>query len=191
MIQADTQVEARPLPESMKDHVKSIHTLVEEQNARPLEEGQQCFLVSRSWLAKVPDLKSPKYNIEDWSSIPLVDNSDIVSEVINDPCVGETVDILKRKFVRLKPGYDLEQFEPFPQALGNSWRNGPDSRTIKYRSFARLTRREKMARTSCGNGILPSSLYIEFGLRLMSCLGIRMLYLRALFAVALRNSRSS
>lgn len=106
--------EARPLPESMKDHVKSIHTLVEEQNARPLEEGQQCFLVSRSWLAKVPDLKSPKYNIEDWSSIPLVDNSDIVSEVINDPCVGETVDILKRKFVRLKPGYDLEQFEPFP-----------------------------------------------------------------------------
>ncbi|KAI0840444.1 UCH-domain-containing protein [Hypoxylon sp. FL0890] len=95
-------------------HVKAILTLVEEQNTQPLKEGQQCFLVSKSWLAKVPDITSPKLSIEDLSSIPPIDNSDLVLEVIDDPCVGETIDILKRKFVRLKPGYGSDQFEPFP-----------------------------------------------------------------------------
>ncbi|OTA95793.1 hypothetical protein M434DRAFT_9452 [Hypoxylon sp. CO27-5] len=95
-------------------HVKAIQTLVEEQNTRPLEEGQRCFLVSKLWLARVPDITSPKLSIEDLSSIPPVDNSDIIQEVINDPCVGETVDVLKKKFVRLKPGCDSDHFEPFP-----------------------------------------------------------------------------
>ncbi|KAI0380898.1 hypothetical protein F5Y04DRAFT_289141 [Hypomontagnella monticulosa] len=105
---------ARKLPESVEAHVKTIRTLVEEQNTSPLREGQQCFLVSKSWLAKVPDHSSPKYTMEDWSSVPPVDNSDIIWEVIDDPCIGATQDILKKKFVRLKQGYDSEQFEPIP-----------------------------------------------------------------------------
>ncbi|KAI1417572.1 UCH-domain-containing protein [Hypoxylon sp. FL1857] len=95
-------------------HVKAIQALVEEQDTQPLEEGQQCFLVSKAWLAKVPDITSPKLSIEDLSSIPPVDNSDIILEVIDDPCVGETIDILKRKFVRLKQGYGTDHFQPFP-----------------------------------------------------------------------------
>ncbi|KAI1808420.1 UCH-domain-containing protein [Daldinia bambusicola] len=109
----------RQPPESIEAHVKAIRTFVEEQNTRPLAEGQECFLVSKSWLANVPDDLSPKHTIEDWASIPPVDNTDIILEVIDDPCVGSGVeDVLKKKFVRLKPGYDSEQFEPFPK---NAW----------------------------------------------------------------------
>ncbi|KAI1143832.1 UCH-domain-containing protein [Hypoxylon sp. FL0543] len=105
-----------PTPIDKVAHVKAILALVEEQNTQPLKEGQQCFLVSKSWLAQVPDITSPKISIEDLSSIPPIDNSDLVLEVIDDPCVGETIDILQRKFVRLKPGYGSDQFEPFPPA---------------------------------------------------------------------------
>lgn len=87
---------------------------MQEQNSKPLEEGQHCYLVSKTWLANVPEESSPKHTLEDLKSIPPVDNSDIILEVIDDPCIGNTVDILKRKFVRLKRGYDTEQFEPFP-----------------------------------------------------------------------------
>lgn len=107
---------SRQPPESIEAHVKAIRVFVEEQNTRPLTEGQECFLVSKMWLANVPDDLSPKHTIEDWASIPPVDNSDIIQEVIDDPCVGSgVVDVLKKKFVRLKPGYDSEQFEPFPK----------------------------------------------------------------------------
>ncbi|KAI8963906.1 UCH-domain-containing protein [Daldinia sp. FL1419] len=114
----DTSSTRQP-PESIEAHVKAIRAFVEEQNTSPLTEGQECFLVSRSWLANVPDDLSPKHTVEDWTSIPPVDNSDIVLEVIDDPCVGDGVDdILKKKFVRLRLGYDTEQFEPFPK---NAW----------------------------------------------------------------------
>ncbi|KAF3063859.1 putative ubiquitin carboxyl-terminal hydrolase 12 [Daldinia childiae] len=107
---------SRQPPESIEAHVKAIRVFVEEQNTRPLTEGQECFLVSKLWLANVPDDLSPKHTIEDWASIPPVDNSDIIQEVIDDPCVGSgVVDVLKKRFVRLKPGYDSEQFEPFPK----------------------------------------------------------------------------
>ncbi|KAL7627005.1 hypothetical protein AAE478_003781 [Parahypoxylon ruwenzoriense] len=104
----------RQRPASIEAHVKAIRTLIEEQNTSPLKQDQECFLVSKSWLAKVPDESSPKHTADDLSAIPPVDNSDIILEVIRDPCVGETVDNLKKNFVRLKPGYDAEQFEPFP-----------------------------------------------------------------------------
>ncbi|KAI1098207.1 UCH-domain-containing protein [Jackrogersella minutella] len=107
---------AHPMPESVEAHVKAIRTLVEELNSQPLTEGQKCFLVSRHWLSQVPDVFSPKYTGGDWSSIPPVDNSDIIQEVIDDPCVGNGVDILIRKFVRLEQGYDSDQFEAFPPA---------------------------------------------------------------------------
>ncbi|OTB20291.1 hypothetical protein K445DRAFT_7081 [Daldinia sp. EC12] len=111
-----SEIPARQPPESIEAHVKAIRAFVEEQNTRPLTEGQECFLVSKSWLANVPDDLSPKHTIEDWTTIPPVDNTDIILEVIDDPCVGSGVaDVLKKKFVRLKPGYDTEQFEPFPK----------------------------------------------------------------------------
>ncbi|OTB08608.1 hypothetical protein M426DRAFT_262093 [Hypoxylon sp. CI-4A] len=101
--------------EPMEVSTPAIKTLVEEQDSQLPEEGQQCYLVSKTWLSKVPDIFSPKHTVEDWSSLPPIDNSDIIEEVIDDPCVGETVpDILKRKFVRLKPGCDQEQFQVFP-----------------------------------------------------------------------------
>ncbi|KAI1078420.1 UCH-domain-containing protein [Whalleya microplaca] len=100
---------------SVEGHIKSIRAFVDEQNLNPLSEGQQCFLVSKRWLEKVPDESSAKHTAEDLASIPPVDNSDIILEIIDDPCVGTGVaDILKKKFVRLKQGYDTEQFEPVP-----------------------------------------------------------------------------
>ncbi|KAI1096322.1 ubiquitin carboxyl-terminal hydrolase-like protein [Rostrohypoxylon terebratum] len=105
---------ARQPPASIEAHVKAIRAFVEEQDSNPLTEDQQCFLVSKEWLKNVPDDMSSKHKVEDWSLIPPVDNSDIILEVIDDPCVGNGVDILKRKFVRLKKGYDTEQFKAFP-----------------------------------------------------------------------------
>ncbi|XDG00718.1 hypothetical protein ABKA04_000333 [Annulohypoxylon sp. FPYF3050] len=104
----------RQPPASIEAHVKAIRTYVEEQDAKPLKEGQECFLVSKEWLKNVPDDISSKHKVEDWSLIPPVDNSDIILEVIDDPCVGDGVNILKRKFVRLKKGFDTEQFKAFP-----------------------------------------------------------------------------
>ncbi|KAI5924835.1 hypothetical protein F4810DRAFT_96440 [Camillea tinctor] len=104
-------------PSEPEAHIKSIRSLVDELDKCSLKEGQKCYLVSRLWLGNVPDGSSPKHSVSDLASIPPVDNSDLIREVINDPCVGGGVqDVLKKKFVRLKAGYDTEQFVPFPPA---------------------------------------------------------------------------
>ncbi|KAI1492443.1 hypothetical protein F5X96DRAFT_626311 [Biscogniauxia mediterranea] len=104
-------------PSDPEAHIRSIRSLVDELESCSLKEGQQCFLVSRLWLANVPDGSNPKHSVGDLASIPPVDNSDLIREIISDPCVGSGVqDVLKKKFVRLKAGYDMEQFVPFPPA---------------------------------------------------------------------------
>ncbi|KAI1502730.1 hypothetical protein F5X99DRAFT_417717 [Biscogniauxia marginata] len=104
-------------PSAPEEHIKSIRSLVEEMESSPLKENQQCYIISRQWLEKVPDGSSSKQAVGDLSSIPPVDNSDLILEVISDPCVGDGVqDVLKKKFVRLKQGYDTEQFVAFPPA---------------------------------------------------------------------------
>ncbi|CAJ2509958.1 Uu.00g058580.m01.CDS01 [Anthostomella pinea] len=103
-------------PESLEQHVRAIRSLLEESQMQPLAEGQQRFLVSNKWLSHVPDESSSKKAKVDLSLIPPVDNSDIIAEIIVDPLVGNCNDVLKKKFVRLKPGYDTEQFTAFPPA---------------------------------------------------------------------------
>ncbi|KAI1338019.1 hypothetical protein F5Y15DRAFT_407897 [Xylariaceae sp. FL0016] len=103
-------------PASLEEHVQAIKSSVEEFNRMPVQEKDECFLVSRKWLDNVPDGTSGKQAVGDLREIPPVDNSDIVFEIIKDPCVGDGVaDPLMKKFVRLKPGYGApEQFELFP-----------------------------------------------------------------------------
>ncbi|KAI4862896.1 hypothetical protein F4820DRAFT_395274 [Hypoxylon rubiginosum] len=105
---------ARPPPASIEAHIKAIKALVDEQNTKSLKDGQECFLVSKAWLARVPTESSQKHTVEDLLSIPPVDNSDIIEEIIDDPLASGDLDILDRKFVRLKRNYDSDQFEPLP-----------------------------------------------------------------------------
>ncbi|RYP15060.1 hypothetical protein DL765_005954 [Monosporascus sp. GIB2] len=102
-------------PPSIEAHIKTIRTLVEEMNASHLKVGQVGYLVSKQWLSKVlPDGRSSK-GADDLSSVGPVDNSDVIWEIIRDPCVGDGVeDQLKKKFVRLKRHVDLDQVEVFP-----------------------------------------------------------------------------
>ncbi|KAI4601803.1 CSN-associated deubiquitinating enzyme Ubp12 [Pestalotiopsis sp. 9143b] len=104
-------------PESIEAHIKSIRTLCEEFESRPLEKGDEGYIVSRKWVESViGDSKDSKKAVApDPTNIQPVDNSDIIWEVLDDPMVGTTVDPLKKKFVRLKPGIGLEQFTVFPQ----------------------------------------------------------------------------
>ncbi|KAI0390532.1 hypothetical protein F5Y17DRAFT_55790 [Xylariaceae sp. FL0594] len=108
------------LPVSIEGHIEAITALVEQFNTAPLTNGQECYIVSRKWLEQVPGVpgaSQKKPAATDLSTIPPVDNEDLIEEVIDDPCVGPGVaDILKRKFVRLKKGYGIEQFVPFPAA---------------------------------------------------------------------------
>ena len=80
-------------------------------------EGQSGFLVSKQWLSKVlPDDPSSKTVLEDLSLVGPVDNSDVIREVISDPCVGDDVeDKLQKYFVRLHEGVDLERVRIFPR----------------------------------------------------------------------------
>lgn len=93
---------------------------MEKFSTEPLVDGQECYIVSRKWLERVPGVPSSSQKkpiATDPSTIPPVDNEDIIEEVIDDPCVGNgVVDIMRRKFVRLKEGYGMEQFVPFPAA---------------------------------------------------------------------------
>lgn len=114
--EVDRPIKGCKFPVSIEAHVKAIRTLLKDQYSSPLKDGQECYLVSKSWLAKVPDEQSPKHTVEDLAAIPPVDNSDIIQEIIEDPCVGSTIDPLKKQFVCLKPKYDSEQFEAFPPA---------------------------------------------------------------------------
>ncbi|KAI0542302.1 hypothetical protein GGR58DRAFT_510328 [Xylaria digitata] len=92
-------------PVSIEDHF----------NRTPCVAGQECYIVSRQWLTYVPLDSTKKQVTSDLSAIPPVDNSDIIEEVIDDPCVGKGVtDVMKKKFVRLKNGYGEEHFVPFP-----------------------------------------------------------------------------
>ncbi|KAI0971631.1 hypothetical protein F4678DRAFT_70075 [Xylaria arbuscula] len=102
-------------PESIGAHITEIRALVEDFNRTPCVDGQECYIVSRQWLTYVPLDSTRKQVISDLATIPPVDNSDIIEEVIDDPCVGSGVtDVMKRKFVRLKSGYGEEHFVPFP-----------------------------------------------------------------------------
>lgn len=82
------------------------------------QEGQEGYLVSKQWLSKVlPDGRSSKTIVDDLSSIEPIDNSDIIWEVIRDPCVGSGVaNELTKNFVRLREGIDLERVEILPPA---------------------------------------------------------------------------
>ncbi|KAI1353065.1 hypothetical protein F5Y01DRAFT_67231 [Xylaria sp. FL0043] len=112
---AQTTTSARQPPASISAHINEIRSLVEEFNRTPCVDGQECYIVSRQWLTYVPLDSTKKQATSDLSAIPPVDNSDIIEEVIDDPCVGSGVaDVMKRKFVRLKPGYGEEHFVPFP-----------------------------------------------------------------------------
>lgn len=104
-------------PASIEAHINDIRTLVEDFDQTPCVDGQECYIVSRQWLACVPLDSTKKYAPSDLSAIPPVDNSDIIAEVIDDPCVGNGVtDVMKKKFVRLKFRFGAEQFVPFPPA---------------------------------------------------------------------------
>ncbi|KAI1818744.1 UCH-domain-containing protein [Poronia punctata] len=106
------------VPASVETHISTITALVEKFNTEPLMDGQECYIVSRKWLECVPGVPSIAQNKQttaDISQIPPVDNGDIIEEIIEDPCVGSgVVDVMKKKFVRLKKGYGTEQFVPFP-----------------------------------------------------------------------------
>ncbi|KAI0527778.1 hypothetical protein F5B22DRAFT_3774 [Xylaria bambusicola] len=102
-------------PASIGAHINEIRALVEEFNRTPCMDGQECYIVSRQWLTYVPLDSTKKQAGGDLSAIPPVDNSDIIEEIIDDPCVGTGItDVMKRKFVRLKEGYGEEHFVPFP-----------------------------------------------------------------------------
>lgn len=103
-------------PASVEDHINEIRTLVEEFNRSSCVDGQECYIVSRHWLTCVPLDSMKKHAPSDLSAIPPVDNSDIIEEIIDDPCMGAGVDIMMRRFVRLKVGYGEEHFVPFPPA---------------------------------------------------------------------------
>ncbi|GAP88489.2 putative ubiquitin specific peptidase 11 [Rosellinia necatrix] len=115
-IAIDTALVLSP-PASIESHVNAIRTLVEDFNRTPCTDGQECYIVSKQWLANVPLDSTKKHVADDLSAIPPVDNADIIEEIIADPCVGNgVVDIAKKKFVRLKHGYGDEHFVPFPPA---------------------------------------------------------------------------
>ncbi|KAI1128511.1 hypothetical protein F5Y10DRAFT_173411 [Nemania abortiva] len=104
-------------PASIEAHINEIRTLVEDFNRTPCVDGQECYIVSRQWLTCVPLDSMRKQVTNDLSTIPPVDNSDIIEEVIDDPCVGAGVtDVMKKKFVRMKNDYGEEHFVPFPPA---------------------------------------------------------------------------
>ncbi|RWA10790.1 hypothetical protein EKO27_g4321 [Xylaria grammica] len=110
----DTIPALRP-PVSIEAHVNEIRALVEEFNQTPCVDGQECYIVSRQWLTYVPLDSTKKQVTSELSAIPPVDNSDIIEEIIDDPCVGNgVIDVMKKKFVRLKDGYGEEHFVPFP-----------------------------------------------------------------------------
>ncbi|KAF3021131.1 CSN-associated deubiquitinating enzyme Ubp12 [Neopestalotiopsis sp. 37M] len=103
-------------PQSIEAHVKSIRTFVEEFESRPLEDGEQVYVVSRKWVESViGDSKdSKKSAAPDPTTISPVDNSDIIWEIIEDPTVGSNVDTLKKRFIRLRPDIGPEQYNIFP-----------------------------------------------------------------------------
>ncbi|KAI1429243.1 hypothetical protein F5Y12DRAFT_727337 [Xylaria sp. FL1777] len=110
-----TNISVLQPPASIGAHINEIRALVEEFNRTTCMDGQECYIVSRQWLTHVPLDSTKKQVINDLSAIPPVDNSDIIEEVIDDPCVGSGVtDVMKKKFVRLKDGYGEEHFVPFP-----------------------------------------------------------------------------
>ncbi|KAI0105423.1 hypothetical protein GGR51DRAFT_187146 [Nemania sp. FL0031] len=104
-------------PASIEAHINTIRTLVEDFNRTSYVVGQECYIVSKRWLTCVPLDSMRKQVTNDLSAIPPVDNSDIIWEIIDDPCVGNGVaDVMKKKFVRLKSRYGAEEFVPFPPA---------------------------------------------------------------------------
>ncbi|KAI0128921.1 hypothetical protein BJ170DRAFT_682707 [Xylariales sp. AK1849] len=113
-----TMTQAPQPPTSIEAHVKSIRALCMEFESRSLVESDQVYVVSKKWVESViGDARDPKKSaVPDPAAIGPVDNSDIIWEVIEDPCVGQTADPLKRNFVRLKPGTGTEHFNLFPPA---------------------------------------------------------------------------
>ncbi|KAK8042126.1 UCH-domain-containing protein [Apiospora rasikravindrae] len=116
-----TMTEAPQPPQSIEGHIKSIRAFCEEMATRPLENGEQGYIVSKKWVTSViGDERHAKHGeiaAMDASNVSPVDNSDIIWETIEDPTVGKAADVMKRVFVRLKPGLSItEHFEIFPSA---------------------------------------------------------------------------
>ncbi|KAK8048654.1 ubiquitin specific peptidase 11 [Apiospora phragmitis] len=116
-----TMTEAPQPPQSIEGHIKSIRAFCEEMATRPLVAGEEGYIVSKKWVTSViGDERHAKHGdvaAMDPSNVSPVDNSDIIWETIEDPTVGKTADVMKRFFVRLKPGLSItEHFEIFPAA---------------------------------------------------------------------------
>ncbi|KAK8125673.1 ubiquitin carboxyl-terminal hydrolase-like protein [Apiospora kogelbergensis] len=116
-----TMTEAPQPPQSIEGHIKSIRAFCEEMATRPLEIGEEGYIVSKKWVTSViGDERHAKHGdvaVMDANNVSPVDNSDIIWETIEDPTVGKAADAMKRVFVRLKPGLSItEDFEIFPSA---------------------------------------------------------------------------
>ncbi|KAI0179967.1 ubiquitin carboxyl-terminal hydrolase-like protein [Hypoxylon sp. FL1284] len=133
---------AHPTPSFIEGHIKAIKAFVDENNTKSFQEGEECFLVSKAWLSSVPIELTHKHTAEDLLSIPPVDNSDIIEEVIDDPLASSDLDVLDRKFVRLKRNYDSEQFEALPPSAWDLLMQWPKLKEgqIPIRRFAHSTK---------------------------------------------------
>ncbi|KAH8673591.1 hypothetical protein BX600DRAFT_209389 [Xylariales sp. PMI_506] len=111
-----TMTEAPQPPESVEAHIKTIRTFCEEFESRKLVEGDQAYVVSRKWVESIigDNRHAKTKEALDVAAVQPVDNADIIWETLDDPTVGKTADIMKKRFVRLKPGVGPEQFNLFP-----------------------------------------------------------------------------
>ena len=110
-----TNTEAiEPMP-PVSEQIKTIETILKQFAETPVEEGDTVFLVSRQWLGRAQAFgargAATKETANGSSGPGPVDNSDIIHSILND--ANDT------KFVRLKPGTGLENFEVFPE---EAWR---------------------------------------------------------------------
>ncbi|KAH6610302.1 hypothetical protein Trco_000322 [Trichoderma cornu-damae] len=91
---------------SAQQQVKIIEMLLKASAEKLPKEGDQAYLVSRTWVEKALSLRSGKADTDEVSLGP-VDNTDIIEEVIRE--AG------REDFVRLRPGLDQQSFELFPE----------------------------------------------------------------------------
>ncbi|OTA01799.1 ubiquitin carboxyl-terminal hydrolase, putative [Trichoderma parareesei] len=102
---ADAAAQSAP-PPPLIEQVKIIEMLLKASAEKLPQEGDQAYIVSRTWVDKALSLRSGKVDEAEISLGP-VDNTDIIEEVIQEPG--------REDFVRLKPGLDQQSFELFPE----------------------------------------------------------------------------
>jgi ubiquitin carboxyl-terminal hydrolase 4/11/15 len=120
-LQLHAELTANTVIPSLKERVKTIQTLLEAAADTPLKEGDEVYLVSRTWVKKAHassgDSKQSKEETDSEGSLGPVDNSDIIEEVLQEPD--------GRRFVRLKPEASYpDSFELFTEdawKMVNDW----------------------------------------------------------------------